>query len=186
MALFLGIDIGTSGVKAVLVDEEDRVVGEATAPLSVLRPRPLWSEQNPEDWWSATAATLDHLAARHPDLVGRVRAIGLSGQMLGVTLADADGRPVRPALLWNDGRASAEGAELEAAIPDFAGLTGARAMPGFPAPKLRWLAKHEPEALARARNLLMPKDFVRLRLTGEIACDRADGSATLLMDTAAG
>jgi xylulokinase len=106
--------------------------------------------------------------------------------MLGVTLVDADGRPIRPALLWNDGRASVEAAELEAVIPDFAGLTGARAMPGFPAPKLRWLAKHEPETLVRARWLLMPKDFVRLHLTGEVACDRADGSATLLMDTGAG
>jgi xylulokinase len=186
MALFLGIDIGTSGVKAVLVDERDKVAAEAGAPLAVSRPRPLWSEQAPEDWWRATAATLDALAERHPELMRRVQAIGLSGQMLGVTLLDSDGRALRPALLWNDGRAEREGAELEALIPDFAGLTGARAMPGFPAPKLRWLAKHEPETLERARSILMPKDFVRLRLTRETACDRADASATLLMDTVAG
>jgi xylulokinase len=186
VAHFLGIDIGTSGVKSVLVNERDRLAAEAGAPLAASRPRPLWSEQDPEEWWRATAATLNALAERHPDLMGQVQAIGLSGQMLGVTLLDSGGRALRPALLWNDGRAEAEGAELEAAIPDFPGLTGARAMPGFPAPKLRWLAKHEPETLARARSFLLPKDFVRLRLTGEIACDRADGSATLLMDTVAG
>jgi xylulokinase len=186
MGLFLGIDIGTSGIKAVLVDARDRVAAEAGTPLAVSRPRPLWSEQPPEDWWRATAATLDALAARHPALMGSVRAIGLSGQMLGVTLLDSAGRALRPALLWNDGRAVREGAELEASIPDFAGLTGARAMPGFPAPKLLWLAKHEPELLAQARFILLPKDLVRLRLTGEIVSDEADSSATLLMDTAAG
>jgi xylulokinase len=186
MALFLGIDIGTSGVKSVLVNDRDRVVAEAGAPLTVLRPRPLWSEQVPEEWWRATAETLDTLADRHPKLMARVRAIGLSGQMLGVTLLDSGGQAVRPAMLWNDGRAACEGTELEASVADFAGLTGARAMPGFPAPKLRWLAKHEPETLARAQSILLPKDFVRLRLTGEIACDRADGSASLLMDTVAG
>jgi len=186
MALFLGIDIGTSGIKAVLVDERDQVSAEASVPLVVSRPQPLWSEQAPEDWWRATAATLDALAQGHPQLMGNVRAIGLSGQMLGVTLLDAAGRALRPALLWNDGRAGAEGPELEASIPDFAGLTGARPMAGFPAPKLRWLSKHEPELLARARSILLPKDFVRLRLTGEIVTDEADGSATLLMDTVAG
>ena len=169
MAFFLGIDIGTSGIKAVLVDERDQVAAEASAPLLVSRPQPLWSEQAPEDWWRATAATLDALAQGHPELMRNVRAIGLSGQMLGVTLLDAAGRALRPAMLWNDGRADSEGPELEASIPDFAGLTGARAMAGFPAPKLRWLAKHEPEPLEQARSILLPKDFVRLRLTGEIA-----------------
>jgi xylulokinase len=186
MGLFLGIDLGTSAVKAVLIDERDRVVAEASAPLTITRPRALWSEQDPEDWWSATQDALDFLASAHPELVRRVRAIGLSGQMLGVTLLDANARPLRPAILWNDGRAAEEGAEIETAFEDFAGLTGARAMPGFPAPKLRWLAKHEPQILERTRHVVMPKDFVRLRLTGEIACDRADASATLLMDTPGG
>ncbi|GGH16352.1 xylulokinase [Alsobacter metallidurans] len=186
MASVLGIDLGTSGVKSVLVDDHDRVLAEAMAPLTVSRPRALWSEQDPEDWWQAVELTLDELARAHPEKLAAVRAIGLSGQMLGVTCLDASDRPLRPAILWNDGRASSECAELEAALPDFAGLTGSRAMPGFPAPKLLWLSRHEPQTLASARRILLPKDFVRLRLTGEAASDHADSSATLLMDTVAG
>lgn len=182
--MYLGIDIGTSGVKSVLVDEDDAVLAEAHAPLSVSRPRPLWSEQDPRDWWRATELTLDALAATHP--MGRVRAIGLSGQMLGVALLDGDGTPLRPALLWNDGRAAEEGRALEAEIEGFAALAGARAMPGFSAPKLRWLSRHEPRSLANARRILLPKDFVRLQLCGDALSDRADSSATLLMDTRAG
>ena len=184
--MYLGIDVGTSGVKAVLVDEADAIVAEADAPLSVSRPRPLWSEQDPRAWWRATETTLDALTDRHRDLMGRVRAIGLSGQMLGVALLDADDEPVRPALLWNDGRAVEDGRALEAGIDGFAVLTGARAMPGFSAPKLHWLSRHEPHALARARRILLPKDYVRLQLCGEAVSDRADSSATLLMDTVAG
>lgn len=184
--MYLGIDVGTSGVKAVLVDEADAIVAEADAPLSVSRPRPLWSEQDPRAWWRATETTLDALADRHRDLMGRVRAIGLSGQMLGVALLDADDEPLRPALLWNDGRATEDGQVLEAGIDGFAALTGARAMPGFGAPKLRWLSRHEPHSLAGARRILLPKDYVRLRLCGEAVSDRADSSATLLMDTVAG
>ena len=184
--MYLGIDIGTSGVKSVLIDEADVILAEASAPLSVSRPRPLWSEQDPRDWWRATETTLDALASRHRDLMGRVRSIGLSGQMLGVALLNADGTPLRPALLWNDGRAAEDGRALEAEIEGFAALTGARAMPGFSAPKLRWLSRHEPLALARARSVLLPKDYVRLHLGGEAVSDRADSSATLLMDTVAG
>src|SRR5215210_2651100 len=111
MALFLGIDLGTSAVKAVLVDERDRVAAETSAPLAVVRPRPLWSEQEPEDWWRATQAALDVLALEHAGLMRGVGAIGLSGQMLGLTLLDASAQPLRPAMLWNDGRAEREGAE---------------------------------------------------------------------------
>ena len=185
-ALWLGIDVGTSSVKAVLADDGDRVVADAAAPLTVDRPRPLWSEQEPDAWWRATAAALDRLAAAHPAEMGRVGAIGLSGQMLGVAALDGEGRAIRPAILWNDGRAAAEGHALEAAVPGFARITGSRPMPGFPAAKLRWLAKHEPRMLEQARHVLLPKDYVRWRLSGEVASDRADASATLLMDTAAG
>jgi xylulokinase len=184
--LFLGIDIGTSGVKAVLIDEKDCTLAEANAPLDVQRPQPLWSEQDPEAWWMATTRVLDEIAAQHRALMPDVRALGLSGQMLGVTLLDSAERPLRPALLWNDGRAGAEGDALEQALPGFAELVGCRAMPGFPAPKLLWLSRHEPKTLARARRILLTKDYVRLRLSGEAATDLADGSATLLMDTRAG
>jgi len=184
--MYLGIDIGTSGVKSVLVDDADGTHAEATAPLTVSRPRPLWSEQDPLDWWRATGSTLDALAADHRNLLGRVRAIGLSGQMLGVALIDGDGAALRPALLWNDGRAADDGRALEGEIDGFATLTGARAMPGFCAPKLHWLSRHEPDALARARWILLPKDLVRLHLCGDAVSDRADSSASLLMDTRGG
>ncbi|HEY6980558.1 xylulokinase [Reyranella sp.] len=184
--MYLGIDIGTSGVKAIVMDERDQPVAQTAAPLSVSRPRPLWAEQAPEDWWRAVEEALDSLAARSPEAMAAVRAVGLSGQMLGVTLLDGADRPLRPALLWNDGRATAEGAELEQRFPDFAERVGCRAMPGFSAPKILWLARHEPASLARARQVLLTKDYIRLRLTGEAASDRADSSATLLMDTRAG
>jgi xylulokinase len=184
--MYLGIDIGTSGVKAVVMDERDRAAAEATAPLEVSRPQPLWAEQDPEDWWQGVSAALDTLAAQSPKTMAAVKAIGLSGQMLGVALLDKTDTPIRPALLWNDGRASAEGAELEQHFPAFVDTVGCRAMPGFSAPKLLWLARHEPAALARTRRVLLTKDYIRLRLTGEAASDRADSSATLLMDTRAG
>jgi xylulokinase len=180
---FLGIDLGTSSVKAVLVGERDDVLAEGSAPLAVSRPRPLWSEQDPDDWWRATETALDRLAASRAQKLADVAAIGLSGQMLGVTLLDENDRPLRPAILWNDGRAGQQCEELEKLVPGFAEIVGCRAMAGFPAPKLRWLRAHEPERLDRARLVLLPKDVVRLRLTGEAATDDADGSATLLMRT---
>ena len=155
MPAFLGIDVGTSGIKTIIVDEADRELASAGAPLEVQRPQPLRSEQDPDAWWDAIAATLDRLAADHPDLMARVAAIGLSGQMLGVTLLDKDDRPIRPALLWNDGRATAECGELERRVPDFAERVGCRAMPGFCAPKILWLTRHEPEAMARTRRILL-------------------------------
>ncbi|MBS0222261.1 MAG: xylulokinase [Proteobacteria bacterium] len=184
--MYLGIDIGTSGVKAVVMDEHDRPVAEAAAALAISRPRPLWAEQAPEDWWRAVEHALDALASRSSELMAAVKAVGLSGQMLGVTLLDAADRALRPALLWNDGRATVECRELERHFPDFAGRVGCRPMPGFSAPKLLWLARHEPSALEHARRVLLTKDYIRLRLTGEAASDRADSSATLLMNTAAG
>ncbi|MGO4511206.1 xylulokinase [Bradyrhizobium sp. MOS001] len=186
MSLFLGLDIGTSAVKAIIIDAEDREQASAVAPLSIDHPHPLWSEQHPDAWWAASAAVLDRLAADHPKLMSGVAALGLSGQMLGVALIDAAGRPIRPAPLWNDSRAGAECAELDVKVADFAGIAGARPMPGFSAPKILWLSRHEPEALKRTRCILLTKDYVRLCLTGEAISDRADSSATLLMDTQAG
>lgn len=122
MSLFLGIDIGTSAVKAIIVDAEDCEQASAVAPLSIDNPQPLWSEQHPDAWWTASAAVLDRLATDHRKLMSGVVALGLSGQMLGVALIDAAGRPIRPAPLWNDGRAGAECAELDAKVTDFAGV----------------------------------------------------------------
>jgi xylulokinase len=184
--MFLGLDIGTSGVKAVLVDDRDRLLAQASAPLAVSRPQPLWSEQDPEQWWLAVTTTLDALSSRWRREMASVRAIGLSGQMLGLALLDEDDRPLRPAVLWDDGRATAECGELERCFPEFADVVGSRAMPGFTAPKLLWLSRHEPQALARTHRVVLPKDHARLRLSGEHASDRADSSATLLMDTRRG
>jgi xylulokinase len=185
MSFVLGIDLGTSGVKSVLVDGCDAVVAEAVAPVALSRPQPHWCEQEPGDWWDAVATTLDMLAAVASRQMAAVAAIGLSGQMLGVTCLDAAGKALRPAILWNDGRAIAECAAIEAAVPDFAGLVGCRAMVGFPAPKLLWLARHEPALIERTRHVVMPKDYVRLQLTGTVASDYTDASAMLLMDTRA-
>ena len=179
--MFLGVDIGTSAVKAVLTDDAGGVAAQASAPLSVSRPRPGWSEQNPADW---VAATEQSVAALDPALRRRVRAIGLSGQMHGATVLDATERPLRPAILWNDGRAEAECAEFEAHAPTSRGITGNAAMPGFTAPKLLWLRRHEPDVFAKIRSVLLPKDYVRLCLTGEKATDVSDAAGTLWLDTA--
>lgn len=181
--MYLGIDLGTSGVKAVLVDAGQRVVDHATAPLAVSRPRPLWSEQDPEDWWHATESAVLDLRRRQGTKMGAVRAVGLTGQMHGATLIDGRDRVLRPAILWNDGRSGAECTELERRVPDLRALTGNIAMPGFTAPKLLWVARHEPEIFAEVAKVLLPKDFVRLRMTGHYASDMSDSAGTLWLDT---
>src|SRR6476659_3581133 len=158
--MYLGIDIGTSSVKAVIVDDKDTVVEQASAPLNVSRPQPGWSEQNPADWWSATNAAVKALPAA---VRKAVKAVGLSGQMHGATLLDAQDKPLRPAILWNDGRSSDECAELKRRVPDLEERTGNLAMPGFTAPKMLWVAAHEPEIAKATKRVLLPKDYVRLR-----------------------
>ncbi len=182
---FIGIDIGTSAVKAVLVDHAQRMVAEATLPLSIARPRPGWFEQNPDDWWNAVATAVSRLRRDAPSNFAAVGGIGLSGQMHGLVVVDAGDRPLRPAMLWNDGRAGAECIELEAAVPGLDHIAGIGAMPGFTAPKLLWLRRHEPELFAHIARVLLAKDYVRLRLTGEAATDMADAAGTLLLDEAA-
>lgn len=181
--MYLGLDIGTSSVKAALVDG-DRVVATVERPLEVHRPRPLWSEQDPEAWVSATISAVDELAGTHPREVAAVGGIGLSGQMHGAVLLDRDDRVLRPCILWNDGRSAAECVALEAAVPDLHAITGNLAMPGFTAPKLLWVRAHEPEIFARTACVLLPKAFVRLRLTGEKIEDMSDASGTLWLDPA--
>ncbi|GIX22173.1 MAG: xylulokinase [Gammaproteobacteria bacterium] len=182
--MYIGIDLGTSAVKAVLIDEQDRVVDTASAPLTVSRPRPLWSEQDPEGWWTAADQAVLAMRARQERAFAAVRAVGLSGQMHGATLLDAEGRVIRPAILWNDGRSHAECAWLEETVPDLPRIAGNRAMPGFTAPKLVWLRRHEPEAYARVAKVLLPKDYLRWRMTGEYASDMSDSAGTLWMNVA--
>ena len=183
--IFLGIDIGTSAVKAVLVDERQRVLAEGAAPLRVDTPRPGWSEQDPASWWRATEMAVAAVRASAPSAFAATEAIGLSGQMHGAVALDAEDRPIRPAILWNDGRAVAECAELEAAVPGLPRIAGIAAMPGFTAPKIAWLRRHEPQTFARIAHVLLAKDLVRLHLTGEHATDMADAAGTLLLDEAA-
>jgi xylulokinase len=179
--MYLGIDVGTSCVKAILMDEAGVVVDQALSPLAISRPHPLWSEQNPADWWTATNAAV---AALNPALRKAVKGIGLSGQMHGATLLDKGMRPLRPAILWNDGRSAAQCVALEADVSELGRITGNRAMPGFTAPKLQWVREHEPEVFAATHMVLLPKDYVRLQMTGECASDMSDSAGTLWLDVA--
>ncbi len=175
--VLVGLDIGTTGAKAIAISPEGRVLGSSSTGYGLRTPRPGWSEQNPEDWWAAAQACLAELPAGH---------VGLSGQMHGLVVLDADDRVLRPAILWNDQRTAAECAEIEARVglERLIELTGNRALTGFTAPKLLWLRRHEPDTYARIRRVLLPKDYVRFRLTGEHAIDVADASGTLLFDVA--
>jgi xylulokinase len=172
----VGLDVGTTGVKAVAISPDGEVLARAEEEYPLSIPQPGWAEQDPEDWWRATERAL--ASANEPP--------GLTGQMHGLVLLDADGRVLRPAILWNDQRTGAECAEIEATIglSRLIELTGNRALPGFTAPKLLWVRKHEPEVWSRIAHVLLPKDYVRFRLTGEHAIDAAEASGTLLFDVA--
>ena len=179
--MYLGLDIGTSSVKGLLIDESQRIVASQTAPLDVSRPEPGWSEQDPAEWWRAVTEVVDELAETAPAQLAATRSIGLSGQMHGATLLDAADQPLRPCILWNDGRASVEAAELSDASER---VTGNLAMPGFTAPKLLWVQRHEPDTFALIATVLLPKDYIRLMLTGEKASDMSDSAGTLWLATA--
>src|SRR5690349_1787688 len=182
--MFLGIDIGTTSVKTVLIDDRQAVLASASAGLTVSRPQPGWSEQDPADWWRAVLETLDGLADRHKAEMAKVVGIGLAGQMHGATLLGGKDEVLRPAILWNDGRAAAECADIEIACPEARRITGNVAMPGFTAPKLLWVRKHEPRIFEAIRKVLLPKDYVRLRLTGEYLSDMSDAAGTYWLDVA--
>ncbi|RFU45532.1 xylulokinase [Paraburkholderia sp. DHOC27] len=183
--MFIGIDLGTSGVKAVLLDRDGRVRCTASQALTVSRPHPRWSEQAPQDWWGATTRALADLLAQARTAgidAAQIEALGLTGQMHGATLLDAQGEVLRPAILWNDGRSDVECRELEIAAPQLREIAGNMAMPGFTAPKLLWVRKHEPEIFARIAQVLLPKDYLRYRLTGDFATDPSDAAGTLWLD----
>ena len=179
--MYLGLDIGTSGVKAILLSDRGEVVAQATASLPISRPQPLWSEQNPADWWTATNTAVDRLPI---EFRAKVQAIGLAGQMHGATLLDENHKPLRPAILWNDGRSEAACKTLETRVPNSREITGNIAMPGFTAPKLIWAANFEPDVFERTKKVLLPKDYVRFLVTGEFATDLSDAAGTLWIDVA--
>jgi xylulokinase len=180
--MYLGIDLGTSAVKTILVDDAQRVVASRSHALTVDVPRPGWAEQDPAAWIAAVFATLDALKADYPREMDGVAGIGLSGQMHGPVLLDAELKPLRPCILWNDGRAAAECIVLEQRWPALRAVTGNKAMPGFAAPKLVWVAAHEPEIFAATRLVLLPKAYVRLVLSGEAIEDVSDASGSLWLD----
>lgn len=183
---FLGIDLGTSEVKVLLLGDDHRVLAQQSAPLAVLRPQPLWSEQAPADWWQALTDALDRLAASAgPAAMAAVGGLGLSGQMHGAVVLDAQGAVLRPAILWNDGRSAAECALLTERVPGLSAIAGNLAMPGFTAPKLLWLQRHEPALFARIDKVLLPKDWLRLQLTGECVSEMSDAAGTLWLDVGA-
>ncbi len=180
--MYLGIDLGTSGVKVLLVDDQQHVAAQASAALTVERPKPLWSEQDPESWWRATCAAIAQLRQQSSARLEAVRGIGLSGQMHGATLLDERDRVLRPAILWNDGRSIAQCVELERRAQRSREITGNLAMPGFTAPKLLWVAEHEPDVFRRVARVLLPKDYIRLRLSGSHCSDMSDAAGTLWLD----
>jgi xylulokinase len=182
--VFLGIDLGTSAVKTVLVDAAQRILATATVPLATSRPRPDWSEQDPEEWWRAVCRAIDSMRRNSADALRDVVAVGLSGQMHGLVLLDEDGSVLRPAILWNDSRASAEVLAISEANPEFAGIAGAAPSTSFWPAKLLWLRRHEPDLLARVRRMLLPKDYIRLKLTGLYQTDGCDAGGSLLLDEA--
>ncbi len=183
--MFLGIDLGTSELKALLLDEQHRTLASVGEALQVQRPHPNWSEQHPHDWWAACMRALERLAQQQPAAMAAVQAIGLSGQMHGAVLLDEHDTVLRPAMLWNDGRSAAQCAQLHQQVPELERLTGNLAMPGFTAPKLLWVREHEPDVFARTRSLLLPKDWLRLQLTGECVSEMSDASGTLWLDVGA-
>ncbi len=180
--MYLGLDLGTSGVKAMLIDGDQRVIGSATGGLDVSRPHPGWSEQDPAHWIRATEEAVGALKASHPAELAAVRGIGLSGHMHGATLIDASDAVLRPCILWNDTRSFAEAAALDA-DPRFRALTGNIVFPGFTAPKLAWVKNNEPEIFAKVAKVLLPKDYLRLWLSGEHISEMSDSAGTSWLDT---
>ena len=184
MAYFLGLDISTTSSKALIMDDQGKVVAVASSPHTLQSPKPLWTEQNPAEWWSAASASI-RTALEKTGIVGEdIAAIGLTGQMHGLVLLDEAGAVLRPAILWNDQRTQSQCDEIHARIgkQEFIQISGNVALTGFTAPKILWVKENEPEVYARARHVLLPKDYIRFRLTGEFAMDKADGSGTVLFD----
>ena len=179
--MYIGLDLGTSGLKGILIDDAQQILAEATAPLTVFRLHEGWSEQAPSDWITAAEAVLDQLSTSG---LGAVRGIGLSGHMHGATLLDSADEVLRPCILWNDTRSHEEAAELDD-DPMFRRLTGNIVFPGFTAPKLVWVQRHEPALWGKVARVLLPKDYLRLWLTGDHVSEMSDAAGTGWLDTGA-
>jgi len=184
MAYFMGIDVSTTATKALLIDEKGEVIATASAPHTLQTPKPLWSEQDPHEWWQATSASIREVLTKSGVRGEQVLAVGLTGQMHGLVLLDEKGQVLRPAILWNDQRTQAQCDEIHRRVGKerFIQITGNVALTGFTAPKILWVQQNEPEVYARARHVLLPKDYIRYRLTGTCAMDKADGAGTVLFD----
>src|ERR671924_1353306 len=181
---FLGIDTSTTSSKALLIDENGEVVAVASSPHTLQTPRPLWSEQDPREWWEAVSASIKSVLEKAGISGERIEAVGLTGQMHGLVLLDEAGNVLRPAILWNDQRTQKQCDEIHARIGKerFIQISGNVALTGFTAPKILWVKENESEIYAEARHILLPKDYIRYRLTGEYAMDKADGAGTVLFD----
>lgn len=182
--MYLGLDFGTSSVKGVLIDAKQKIVATASAPLKVSRPQPGWSEQAPEDWWKACNSVIKQLSRLKPKAVAAVEGIGLSGQQHGATLLDKDGKVLRPCILWNDARSFKECEDIMTREPGAVPLAGNVPLAGYTAPKLVWVKKHEPKTFAKVAKVLLPKDYIRFRMTGEYASEMSDSSGTFWLDIA--
>lgn len=178
--MYLGVDLGTSGIKVILSNDKGVIIDSQSVSLSISRPFPLWSEQDPAEWWSAFDTAVLALGKNHN--LNDVRALGLSGQMHGATLLDKDKQIIRPAILWNDGRCEAQCKELEEQVPDSRQITGNIMMPGFTAPKLLWVKQHEADNFEKIDKVLLPKDYLRFLLTGQYASDMSDSAGTMWLD----
>ena len=182
ISTYLGIDLGTTTLKCIITDHKQRVVGLTEVKLPIARPQPLWSEQNPKDWWAGLQKACKILRFKHRNEWSRISAIGLSGQMHGAVALDAAGEVLRPAILWNDGRAWLEAADLNKKVPTIGQIAGITAVAGFTAPKLLWLQAHEPKIFKRLAMLLAPKDFLRFKMSNAFITDPCDASGMLLLD----
>lgn len=186
MTYLLGIDVSTTATKALLIDQQGSVVAVAAQEYNFETPQPLWSEQDPALWWYGAVQSIRAVLAQSGVDPAQIAGVGLTGQMHGLVLLDANGTVLRPSILWNDQRTAAQCDEIRRRIgkAQLIQLTGNDALTGFTAPKVLWVREHEPEIYARARHILLPKDYVRWLLTGEYAMDKADGAGTLLVDLA--
>lgn len=176
--MYLGIDLGTTSIKVILTNENLKCIATASAPLQVSRPQPLFSEQNPSDWWNGLNTVMLELRAKQPTKLKKVIAVGLSGQQHGAIVLDKHGKVLHPAILWNDGRSSQECVELMDKVPDATTIAGSVIMPGFTAPKLLWLKKYKPDIFKKIDKILLPKDYLRFLMSADVATDLSDASGT--------